>query len=134
MSKENMMRVVLVEPGKLAKVVNMENSLEAMQHAVGGYIEALYPYEDMVAIVCNEEGKMNGMMLNRALYDEGNGKLYDIIAGPFFICGCRGENFGSLTDEEVRKYQAKFRRPEMFLRKGQEIVAVKCMPEPGRDR
>ena len=36
--------------------------------------------------------------------------------------------------EEVRKYQAKFRRPEMFLRKGQEIVAVKCMPEPGRDR
>ena len=70
MSKENMMRVVLVEPGKLARVVNMENSLEAMQCAVGGYIEALYPYEDMVAIVCNEEGKMNGMMLNRALYDE----------------------------------------------------------------
>ena len=61
-------RVVLLEPGKLAKTVEIGASLESMQAAVGGDIEALYPFEETVCIICNEEGKINGLPLNRAVY------------------------------------------------------------------
>ena len=51
------MRVLLVEPGKAARPVEMKNDLHEMQQMVGGPIQALYPWEEPVAIVCNDEGK-----------------------------------------------------------------------------
>ena len=62
--------VLLVEPNKYPKIIQIEDSLEAMQKIVGGDIEEYMPFEDEVAIICNEEGKMNGMPLNRAVYSE----------------------------------------------------------------
>ena len=50
--------------------------LEDLQHEVGGYIEAVYPFEDEVAIVCNEEGKLEGLDLNRSLRGD-DGEIYD---------------------------------------------------------
>ena len=76
--------VVYIEPGKLAKIAEIGTNLEDLQAAVGGCIEAFYPFEEEVCIVCNDEGKFNGMKLNRGIYGE-DGKLMDIIAGPFFI-------------------------------------------------
>ena len=35
-----------------------------------GYIEAIYPYDDPVALICGEEAKLEGKPLNRALRDE----------------------------------------------------------------
>ena len=57
-----------------------------MQHEVGGHIEAIYPYEDPVALVCNEEGKLEGLPLIRALRDE-DGDIYDVVAGTFMVVG-----------------------------------------------
>ncbi len=54
------MRVLLVEPGKAARPVEMKNDLHEMQQMVGGPIQALYPWEEPVAIVCNDEGKIWG--------------------------------------------------------------------------
>ena len=62
--------VILVEPGKYPKLIEIEDTLEAMQSLVEGDIEEYMPFEDEVAIICNEEGKMNGMPLNRAVYSE----------------------------------------------------------------
>lgn len=56
--------------------------LESLQHEVGGYIQAVYPFEEPVAIVCNEEAKLEGLPLNRALRDE-DGDIYDIVARYF---------------------------------------------------
>lgn len=101
----------------------MPNELEAMQKIVGGYIE-VYPLADDVAIVCNEEGKMNGMELNRPIYHEG--KIVEIIAGTFFIAGddiSIGE-FVSLTDEQIAKYTKQFFHPVTFVKLGKEIIAV----------
>jgi len=70
MPEKNTMRVLLVEPGKLAKEAYIGTSLEDMQRIVDGDIEQFMPFEDEIAIVCNEEGKMNGMQLNRAVYAE----------------------------------------------------------------
>jgi len=63
-------RVVLLEPGKEAKITDIEHTLKDMQAIVGGDIEAFYPFEEEVCIVCAESGKIEGMPLNRAVYSE----------------------------------------------------------------
>lgn len=230
---EDTIRVVLLEPGKLARITEIGCSLEKMQAIVGGDIEAMYPFEEEVCIICNEEGKLNGMALNRAIRAEeaevdmsygemvsrfreaechGNGKhltgyvvitedsfnesypvesrtyaissdnkafqpnmggysiyasaidgsdpmvrlegylavekggangwkiercymkeqsreILDIIAGPCFICDCSGPNYGSLSEEQLKRYLAKYRYPEDFVRIGGEIVPVPYKPK-----
>ena len=81
---EEMIRVILCKPNERAQVVEIGESLEAMQTAVGGWIEEYMPFEDEVAIVCNEEGKVSQLPLNRAITDE-DGQLLDIIAGDFLL-------------------------------------------------
>ena len=90
------MTVLYVKPGEKPKRIEIENDLEALQRAVGGYIEAVYPYEDPVALIVNEEGKLNGLPLNRALRDEDN-DIYDIVAGTFLVVGLGESEFASLT-------------------------------------
>ena len=60
--------VLLVEPNKYPKMIEIDDTLEAMQEVVGGDIEEYMPFEDEVAIICNEEGKVNGLTPNRAVY------------------------------------------------------------------
>ena len=110
---ENTIKVILVKPMNAPEVVEIPHTLRDMQGIVGGDIEAVYPFEDPVAIVCNSEGKCNGFPFNRALKDD-EGKIYDIVAGNFFICDVSGEDFGSLSDEMIRKYCNVFRYPERF--------------------
>lgn len=230
------MTVVLLEPGKMARVATIDSSLEGMQKVVGGLIEPFYPFDEPVCIICNEEGKLNSMPLNRAIYAEpeeidmsyselrsqfykaeeegkhisgyvvfsqdsfkdpysevsrtyvissdnkafqagmGGYSIYgycldgtdpcvrldrymavehggadgwkiercymksdarqmiDIIAGPCFICDCSGENFGSLTDEQLQKYMEQFKYPEHFFKVGGEIKAVPYPPEKNQTR
>ena len=122
-------QVVLVEPGKLARIAQIGTTLEAMQQTVGGDIEAYYPFEEQVCIVCNEEGKINGLPLNRAIRDSDTGDIADIIAGTFFICDCNGESFGSLSKEQQKRYLEKYRLPERFFRIGENIEAVPYRPK-----
>ena len=133
------MEVLLVEPGKEARMTEVSNDLRSLQSLVGGYIEATYPFDDPVALVCNDEGKIMQMPLNRALRGE-DGKIYDAIAGPFFICGLGEDDFCSLPKELQGKYMDKFRWPEKFLSIGGSIVAVQDKPresahkQPTRER
>lgn len=71
--EKNMMRVIVCKPDEYAEVVEIEDSLESMQNMVGGLIEEYMPWDDEVAIICNEEGKMNGLPFNRAIRDENGG-------------------------------------------------------------
>lgn len=125
-------QVVLLEPGKQARITEIGASLEEMQAAVGGYIEAIYPFSEEVALVCNEEAKLIGMPLNRALRQEESGEILDIIAGPCFLCDCAGENFGSLSREQAVRYANQFRFPEQFFRVNEEIVAIPYAPPAQR--
>lgn len=124
---ENGMTVVACYPGKTAQVIEIKDGLKGMQQFVGGFIEAVYPFSDPVAIVCNEEGKMNGMELNRALYTE-DGTMFDIVAGPMFVCGLGDEDFTSLQGDLLEKYLEKYRQPESFIKIGNDILAIK-LPE-----
>lgn len=122
-------RVVLVEPGKLARIAEVGTSLDAMQRIVGGDIEAYYPFEEQVCIVCNEEGKINGLPLNRAIRDADTGDIADIIAGTFFICDCSGKSLGSLSKEQQKRYLEKYRFPERFFRTRDGIESVPYKPQ-----
>lgn len=115
------MKVLIVKPEKKPEVAEIESGLRSLQSAVGGFIEALYPFDDPVAIVCNEEGKIAGLPMNRALRDD-SGEIYDIVCGDFIVVGLGDEDFTSLTDEQVEKYTKVYERPEMFLRFGDRIV------------
>lgn len=78
------MNVLMVEPGKAPYETQIGDDLQSMQAFVGGYIQAVYPFEQPVALVCCESGKLDGLPLNRALRDA-DGDIYDIVAGNFFI-------------------------------------------------
>ena len=123
MSQDEKMTVLLVEPEKIPKEVTIGSDLESLQKAVRGYIEVVYPFEDNVCIICNEEGKINGMHLNRALYTE-DGKMYDILSGPFIIAGLTEDNFGSLTPEQIKLYSEMYNTPEAFIMNNGKITVV----------
>lgn len=125
---EEKIRVVIVEPGKYAREAKIGTELSDLQEVCEGWIQTYYPFEEMVCIVCNDEGKINGMPLNRGIRDEETGEIIDIIAGPFFICDCSTENFGSLSQKQVDQYLEQFRKPERFYQLGEEIVAVPYEP------
>lgn len=109
------MKILVVEPGKAPYVREIAHGLKAMQQVVGGPIQAVYPFQDSAALVCHEEGKLLKLPLNRALRTE-DGTVYDMISGPFFVCGLAGDSFASLTEEQVQRYMSIFRRPEQFLK------------------
>ena len=103
------MNVLVVEPGMLPYEKEIDG-LSEMQAVVGGYIEAIYPYEEMVAIVCNEEGLINGLPFNRSM-DGGYGGVF----GTFFVCGLTEESFGSLSPEQVKHFKERFKYAEILL-------------------
>lgn len=117
------MNVLVVEPYKEPYEKEIDPGLESLQHEVGGDIECVYPFDDPVGIVCNEEGKLEGLPLNRSLRDE-DGEIYDVVAGTFLVVGLGEENFEGLSKEQMDKFKAHFRTPEQFLMIGGEIVSL----------
>ena len=110
------MRILLVEPSCPAAEAEISRILEGMQKVVGGAILAVYPFEEPVALICNDEGKLLGLPLNRDLWD-GSRVVYNIIAGTFFLCNAPvdAETFTYLTDEQMGTYRELFARLELFL-------------------
>ena len=121
------MRVLVVEPERRPEPREIDGSLEAMQEIVGGLIQPVHPFEDAVALVCNDEGKVMNLPPNRGLRDK-NGQIYDIVCGTFFLCGAPADSdhFTGLTQEQIERYQRRFHTPEMFLGMDGRIVCLPC--------
>ena len=109
------MRILLVEPGRVPRPAEIGDSLEDMQTVVGGHIQAVYPFEEPVALICNEEGKCLSLPLNRVLRLD-TGEIYDVIAGTFFLCAAPpdSDRFASLTEEQIARYAERFHAIERF--------------------
>lgn len=118
--EENTLHVLIVEPLKAPYPADIPHTLSSMQDVVGGTIQAVYPFDDAVAVVCNDDGKLIGLQPNRILRDE-YGSPYDYLAGTFFVCGLGDEDFASLPPDMEKKYRELF-RGEML------------MPEPGKPK
>lgn len=61
MPKENKIRILYVQPGKYPEERIIDNTLKAYQSLVYGDIESVAPWRTNVRVVCNQEGKLNGM-------------------------------------------------------------------------
>lgn len=120
------MRILLVEPERPPRVAEIDGTLNSMQALVGGTIQVIYPFVEAIALVCNEDGKLLNLPLNRALRDPSTGEIYDVVAGTFFLCGApaNAEDFASLTDEQVSACTARFRSPEQFLRLNGHLLTL----------
>lgn len=113
---KNKMKILVIEPFQVPKVKEIEKTLEAMQKVVGDFFQVIYPFDDSIALICNEEGKSLGLPQNRALRDE-NGKVYDIVCGTFFLCSAPldDDDFYSLSDEQIKYCTKLYRHPELFF-------------------
>ena len=116
--------VLVVEPGKVPEIKKIRG-LREMQKIVGGIIQPLYPFEDEVALVVNDEGKLLGLPMNRELRNE-EGVCYDIVCGTFFIVGAPVEydHFTSLTEDQVQRYSLLFAMPRTFLCVDGDIIIL----------
>lgn len=105
------MNVLIVEPGKHPRLADIDDSLESLQKTVGGYIEAIYPFEDEIAIICDEESKLKSDTEWNRLLPE----THDVIKGPFIIAGLGDEDFTDITPELAEKYKQRFWDIELFI-------------------
>ena len=118
------MDVLVVEPGYAHNEKSI-NGLDEMQATVGGLIQAIYPYEEQVAIVCNEEGLLHGLEFNRSVPGG-----YGGVVGTFFICGLGEEDFCSLTPEQMEKYRKEYHKAEILIgARGNEPITIKVEPK-----
>ncbi len=118
------MDVLVVEPG-YAPYEKSINGLDEMQATVGGLIQAIYPYEEQVAIVCNEEGLLHGLEFNRSVPGG-----YGGVVGTFFICGLGEEDFCSLTPDQMEKYRKEYHKAEILIgARGNEPITIKVEPK-----
>ena len=122
MSAEKM-KVLVVEPMKKPYIKEIDSSLEALQQEVGGYIQVVYPWAEMCGLVCDDEAKLKGKELNRALRDE-DGNIYDVVAGTFLIVGLGEDDFTSLAPEHIEQFQTLFSVPEVFVVIGGKLLVL----------
>lgn len=127
--------VLLIPVGKKPQTVEIPDTLEAMQDLVGGYIEEYMPFDDEVAIIVNEEGKLNGLPPNRAIFTEDGKQISDVLVGDFFIVKAPvdAEKYMSLPKDLAEKYSEKFKYPERFYRQNGEIKVYPIKPKERSD-
>ena len=132
---EDKLKVLRIMPGKAPEEVEIDSGLSALQEQVGGYIEQICAFEDEVAVICNEEGKLDRLPLNRAIYDPDTGEMVDIIAGTMLIVYAPSErdSYQSMPPELMEKYKEQFKKPERFFRYCGKTVAVPIAERRGEE-
>ena len=131
--EKNKIEVIVIEPEKEPKVVEITDDLKSMQKLVGGWIEEYFPFEtdQNIAIICNKEGKLSGLPLNRTIRSEYTNEIMDVIAGTFFLAYAPPEedSFQSMPKEKKEKFLELFKYPELFYRTRNGIEAEKIVPK-----
>ncbi len=135
LSARESLSVLFIQPKKEPRMVEIPDTLEAMQNLVGGDIEEYMPFEDEVALVLNENGKMLGLPLNRAIYAPDGNHISDVIVGDFFIVKAPvdSDKYMSLPKDLAEKYADKFKYPERFYRQNGEIKVHPIKPKERSD-
>ena len=105
-------RILIVEPNKEPRQAKIEHTLHDLQSIVGGLIEYV-ELEYNVDLICNEEGKIDNLELNRSITN-------DIIAGTFIVAGQHYGDTISLSRKQIKKYKKRFR-----LENDKELMSLK---------
>ena len=123
-------KVVLLEPGKVARATEIDASLKGMQNVVGGNIDVVSLSGAL--LIHNREGKERNLPFNRGLCNE-TGKVRDVIAGTCFICDSKEDEFIGLSEKQTEEYLKRFKYPERFYRTGDGITKVQYNPNKNKD-
>ena len=87
-----MIKVLVKEPNKIAVLKEIEGDLKSMQAIVGGRIEVVtLSHDPKILLICNEEGKLNGLKANIAIRG-------DRVAGTVFFA--LGDDEGEIVGLE----------------------------------
>jgi len=103
------MRILICEPGKRPEIADIPHSLSAMQEIVGGSIQAIYPWDDPVASVCDDEALFKETPWNRYICEG------VAIEGTFFVCGLSEDDFDDLPEDMVEKHERLFYKPQLLI-------------------
>lgn len=117
------MKILIVEPGKRPSTADVPHTLSTLQEIVGGYIQAIYPWDDPVAVVCDEEALLKESEFNRLIAPE------VAIFGTFFVCGLGEEDFTDLPNEMIQKYSQLLHDPEILIRTAKGLMSVRVKTE-----
>lgn len=99
--------------GEVIELDLSSDSLETLQKAVGGWVQAVDLDSDL-SLWCNEEGKMNGLPHNtiaQSFWDKAFGEHTDYIVGDIVLTGgtdSEGDLIG-LTHEQIEQVLAEVR-------------------------
>ena len=114
--------VLVLEPSKKPYVKQIEDTLKSLHREADGYIQAVYPWNEPVALICDEESKLKNKPFNRALRDESGN--YDYISGAFLITGLGEEDFASLPPDLIQHFTEMFATPETLLNLNGSFIVV----------
>lgn len=112
------MTAIRIRPDEQPEVIEVENTLEALQHEVGGYIETVH-LPDGAVIICDEESKLKGnAKLNRAMVwvrPDRTPTAWDTLFGTILIAGTDGEEFCDLDAQQVKKWTLKAAQKNIYI-------------------
>ncbi len=117
------MKILIVEPGRYPRAADIPHTLEVMQKVVGGYIQAIYLWENRVSLVCDDDSLLKQCRFNRMVGKD------NAIFGTFFLCGLNEDDFTDLPDELLIKYEQMFHMPEVLARTPGGYVAFPVQPD-----
>ena len=88
-------------PGRQYKgyMGQIENTLKAHQAYVGGLIQAVHISSEII-VICNDEGKIQHLPLNRAWIDSSQ-EVLDYFAGNILCVRSNGDEFASIEPEDI---------------------------------
>jgi hypothetical protein len=98
MTEKPLFEAIVYTPGSMSLCMIPVDGLKQMQQIVGGFIEQV-PLTDGLVLICNEEGKINGLPVSWAayIYDQ----AWEPISGDFFVCRTEGSDFASVKREDT---------------------------------
>lgn len=97
------MKALKIEMRKITNI-DIENTLEALQAAVDGYIEAVTLVPGRAVMIVNEEGLLRGLSPNPIASAVANTQ----IVGTAIIVGVDGEEFTDVPEDVERCIRALF--------------------------
>lgn len=111
------MRILIFEPGKHPRTANIPHSLSNMQAIVGGTIQAVYPWSERAALVCDDEGLLKDYPFNRKIGEH-------VIFGTFFICGIDECDFSDLPNNLMLRFAQEYHDPQVLIRTPAGYIAL----------
>jgi len=113
----------LKSTGRIIQIVDIENTLEALQKAVDGYIETVYLDSNKAVMLVNEEGLLRGMSPNPFA----SAIAGTVIVGPAIIIGVDGEEFTDVPEDIIKEIVHLFGTMETEITREGAMQAFKAL-------